>query len=53
METITALLGQPEEVEPVSPDATFFAVGEEDGQVVVTVTGQPDLANPTWGVILD
>lgn len=53
MEVITVLLGEPEEGKPVVTDATFFTVKEEDGQVVVTLTGQPDLADPTWGMIFD
>lgn len=53
MEVITALLGEPEDGDPVVTDATFFTVRKEDDQVVVTLTGLPDLADPTWGVIFD
>lgn len=53
MEVIKALLGEDEEVEPSVAEATFFTVSEEEGQVVVTLTGLPDLADPTWGMILD
>ncbi len=53
MEVITALLGEPEEGEPVVTAATFFTVREEGEEVVVTLTGVPELVDPTWGVIFD
>lgn len=53
MEVIQAWLAEGEDVEPPVAEVTFFTVSEEEGQVVVTLTGLPDLANPTWGVILD
>ena len=53
MEVIKALLGEGEDAEPSVAEATFLTVSEEEGQVVVTLTGLPDLSDPTWGVILD
>ena len=45
MEVIKALLGEGEEVESSVADATFITVSEVEGQVVVTLTGLPDLDN--------
>ena len=52
MEVIKALFSEFEDDESTAADATFFTVGEEDDQVVVTLMGLPYLADPTWGVIL-
>lgn len=53
MEVIQALLGEVVDAEPPVAEATFFTMSEVEGQVVVTLTGLPDLADPTWGLILD
>lgn len=53
MEVVKALLCEGEDAEPLVSEVTFFTLSEEEGQVVVTLTGLPDLADLTWGVILD
>lgn len=52
MEAVNTFLGQAQDAESTAADATFFTVSEGE-EVVVTLADVPDLADPTWWVILD